>query len=359
MRLSRTLSLIHCAYDIFGGLHSYAFFVGSHAPCMHRPPWRRTQASESPSSDQSREDIPSPVSAVPVHSTPVAPTRRPLDVTTADHDVSFLERLIGPRKPAEESDLLLPRTPPRSLRAARDEHESDSKTLTTLRPGSPFSATPSNDSSQAQSSPEPVRNVLPVKRGRGRPRKDGAPPVPRAASLSRALSADRESSETVEDAPKRKRGRPRKLLEPHEEYARIASKQAASIPLWRVEPTVDRPPQYPETHVFIRWPKPVCSVELWDSPVRPYAPASVWWHYRRPTLVDVPARRSDGLTAEPIPVAAPGRRARTRTDYIAVQHTQLANRARRTKLDVEKLWRIAAHRLARTRLASSQPDASL
>ncbi|WFD18127.1 hypothetical protein MCAP1_000339 [Malassezia caprae] len=114
-------------------------------------------------------------------------------------------------------------------------------------------------------------------RKRGRPRKDAPPkPVPDA-------SADH--ADSAEPPIKRKRGRPRKRpLEPHEEIALIAAKQSASIPPWRIIAPVDRPPIYPETHVFVQAPRQLRTPMLWESPERPKPPVPRWWHYRRPTL---------------------------------------------------------------------------
>lgn len=169
-------------------------------------------------------------------------------------------------------------------------------------------------------------------RKRGRPRKDAAPSKP-------GPEAGAAHVDGAEPPTKRKRGRPRKRpLELHEEIALIAAKQSASIPPWRIIAPVDRPPIYPETHVFVRAPRQVHTPMLWESPERPKPPVPRWWHYRRPTLQHVPAKRTDGLTSEPLPPAPPGRRPRTRIDTMALQHAQLANRARGAQLDLHAMW---------------------
>lgn len=170
------------------------------------------------------------------------------------------------------------------------------------------------------------------KRKRGRPRKEASltPQLPATVAKYKSESPDQ---------PKRKRGRPRKReLEPHEEIALIAFKQSGSIRPWKIIAPVDRPPQYPETHVFFRMPQTKRRPPLLDSPEAPRAPPSKWWHYTRPILKDVPARRPDGQTSEPLPLAPPGRRPRTRVDYAGLQHLQLANRARGVQLNVQALW---------------------
>lgn len=195
------------------------------------------------------------------------------------------------------------------------------------------------------------------KRKRGRPRKEGSTAsLPPSSTLTGAFipsSASPRASETtsapVEDAtdqPKRKRGRPRKReLEPHEEIALIAFKQSGHIPPWTITAPVDRPPQYPETHVFFRLPQTRRHPpSILDSPEAPKPQPSRWWHYKRPLLRGIPAKRPDGQTPEPLPLAPPGRRPRTRVDYAALQHLQLANRARGAQLDVQALWQ---HRVSK------------
>lgn len=178
-------------------------------------------------------------------------------------------------------------------------------------------------------------------RKRGRPRKEttlfqhGADKPAQA----HAIPASQAPHAGNEPPTKRKRGRPRKRpLEPHEEFALMAAKQSASIPPWQVIHPVDRPPIYPETHVFVKAPRQPRTPMLWESPERPKPPVPRWWHYRRPTLQHVPAKRTDGITSEPLPLAPPGRRPRTRVDVLTLQHTQLANRARGAQLDLHALW---------------------
>lgn len=199
----------------------------------------------------------------------------------------------------------------------------------------------------------PHQDVMPPKRKRGRPRKDeahtgnGASGVAASAmskpsqssSASSSSSPPTRTGDATDQPAKRKRGRPRKReLEPHEEVALIASKQSAHIPPWTVIRGVDRPPRYPETHVFFRVPRRVQPTSILDSPEKPKVPTSRWWHYTRPLLKGVPAKRADGRPSEPLPLAPPGRRPRTRVDYAALQHLQLANRARGPQLDVRALW---------------------
>ena len=108
---------------------------------------------------------------------------------------------------------------------------------------------------------------------------------------------------------------------------------------------MDRPPQYPETHVYFRVPQTRRHPpSILDSPEAPKPQPSRWWHYKRPLLRGIPARRTDGQTPEPLPLAPPGRRPRTRVDYAALQHLQLANRARGAQLDVQALWQ---HRVSK------------
>lgn len=167
-----------------------------------------------------------------------------------------------------------------------------------------------------------------VPRKRGRPRKD-----------AKAVRTSFSTSIPMDPPIKRKRGRPRKRpWEPHEELARLVAKQSATIPPWQIMAPVDRPPIYPETHVFFQKPQRVRTPMLWESPERPKPAAPRWWHYRRPTLQHVPAKRADGITSEPLPLAPPGRRPRTRIDTLALQHAQLANRARGAQLDLHSLW---------------------
>lgn len=206
------------------------------------------------------------------------------------------------------------------------------------------------------------------KRKRGRPRKEGSADSLQPLSIqTRAFissSASPRASQTtrapVEDSieqPKRKRGRPRKReLEPHEEIALIASKQSGQIPPWTVTAPVDRPPQYPETHVFFRIPQTRRHPpSILDSPEAPKPQPSRWWHYKRPLLRGIPARRPDGQTPEPLPLAPPGRRPRTRVDYAALQHLQLANRARGAQLDVQALWQ---HRVSKEKTRNTKAAAS-
>ena len=175
-------------------------------------------------------------------------------------------------------------------------------------------------------------------RKRGRPRNEAPLSTPGAAKPVR-MDGSGAPVDGIADEPPRKRGRPRKRpLEPHEEIALIAARQSASIPPWQVMAPVDRPPIYPETHVFVQVPRQHRTPMLWESPERPKPPVPRWWHYRRPTLQHVPAKRADGLTSEPLPPAPPGRRPRTRIDTAALQHAQLANRARGAQLDLHTLW---------------------
>ena len=202
------------------------------------------------------------------------------------------------------------------------------------------------------------------KRKRGRPRKEEAaftfhpssiqPQASVSASFPRR--ATQTTSSPVEDSteqPKRKRGRPRKReLAPHEEIALIAFKQSGHIPPWTVIAPVDRPPQYPETHVYFRVPQTRRHPpSILDSPEAPKPQPSRWWHYKRPLLRGIPARRPDGQTPEPLPLAPPGRRPRTRVDYAALQHLQLANRARGAQLDVQALWQ---HRVSKEKARSTK-----
>lgn len=195
------------------------------------------------------------------------------------------------------------------------------------------------------------------KRKRGRPRKEDTAVASHPSSIqpqaSMSASVPMRATQTTSapvgdltEQPKRKRGRPRKReLAPHEEIALIAFKQSGHIPPWTVTAPVDRPPQYPETHVFFRVPQTRRHPpSILDSPEAPKPQPSRWWHYKRPLLRGIPARRPDGQTPEPLPLAPPGRRPRTRVDYAALQHLQLANRARGAQLDVQALWQ---HRVSK------------
>ena len=195
------------------------------------------------------------------------------------------------------------------------------------------------------------------KRKRGRPRKEDTAVASHPSSIqpqaSMSASVPMRATQTTSapvgdltEQPKRKRGRPRKReLAPHEEIALIAFKQSGHIPPWTVIAPVDRPPQYPETHVFFRVPQTRRHPpSILDSPEAPKPQPSRWWHYKRPLLRGIPARRTDGQTPEPLPLAPPGRRPRTRVDYAALQHLQLANRARGAQLDVQALWQ---HRVSK------------
>lgn len=211
--------------------------------------------------------------------------------------------------------------------------------------------------------PEADVSNVGMKRKRGRPRKDQAasPPVAEESASTigtvqehpGAAHAQQASSPklTGDTATKRKRGRPRKrVLEPHEEIALIAAKQSSSIPPWTVMAAVDRPPIYPETHIFLKTVQRARPKDIWDSPERTKPAPPRWRHYRRPTLLRVPARRADGITAEPLPVPPPGRRPRTRLDYTGLQHAQMAHRARGKQLDLRALWQA---RVARARAEPS------
>ena len=212
---------------------------------------------------------------------------------------------------------------------------------------------PNRDAQTVKPKPDTNEHEMPpLKRKRGRPRKEAmdntaSMPVPKPQPIITPSTPPPMNDGTT---PKRKRGRPRKRpLEPHEEVALMAAKQSSNIPPWRIMDSVDRPPVYPETHVFLRTPRPIQAVKLWDSPERAPRPRAQWWHYRRPTLRHVPAHRADGQTAEPLPTPPPGRRPKTRVDYAALQHRQLAHRARGIHLDLPKLWK------ARVRQAKDQP----
>lgn len=213
--------------------------------------------------------------------------------------------------------------------------------------------------------------VLPTKRPRGRPRKDGRPAgsvppryprrPPANESVTSASEADsatdtpRLASEQPADAdnpfltdanpPKRKRGRPRKYpITPSEESARAAAKASQNIPPWSVVEAVDRPPVYPETHILLGRhcpPRP----SSWTSPerARPARPPR-WHYYRRPVRTDLQGKRRDGVAPEPIPPAPPGRRGRTRVDYTALLHWQFVCRARGEQLDAQTLWRACVRR---------------
>lgn len=156
------------------------------------------------------------------------------------------------------------------------------------------------------------------------------------------------ANDDEEVPPKRKRGRPRKYpLDPQREAARAAAKAAALMTPWRRVSPVERPPQYPETHVMIPVRR-VSTRSLWGSPEKAKAaPRPSWMYYERPLRGDLVGKRQDKLAPEPLPLARVGRPGRTRVNYPELAHWQLACRARGEQLDPRALWSVCVDRWRR------------
>ena len=298
-RLQMTRRSTPCMCAKFCGVtnrHSYNFFVGDHEEAESGRPLGE----------------------------PSAPMQEAIEAATPRRKLSLLERLmVGYGREAEPDAAPDAVAEMPTQTRARSELAADQDTDASAAAGPAF------------------------KRPRGRPRKvlPEKPPVwlprpPSAGSLhmaeqpasKRAGSAQPTGQDSSADAPKRKRGRPRKYPRPEDEAQRL---------LWeRIDP-VDRPPLYPETHMLLApMPPPLFSTSGPNSspvrrPVRRQLPS--WTFYRRPLLPERGAR-PDGLGAEPIGPPPNARRRRTPQNYAKLRHWQLVSMARGRQLDVRALW---------------------